>query len=220
MRSRAHHIVAFGQGGLRSLRAELLADAPLETARFLLARPVRTAAGTWRLVVYDAVQLAADEYTRRTGVEIELPPAVVAKVMQRARADGASIILVHSHPGGGTVAPSPHDLRGERLLLPVFRRRIPDVPHARLIVGPRSVHGALFDVDGTEQPVDFLEVGSDLVRLSGSGKPDGARGIEDDRYDRQVRAFGSDGQQELARLGIAVIGIGGTGSVVVFVAAA
>jgi molybdopterin/thiamine biosynthesis adenylyltransferase len=33
-------------------------------------------------------------------------------------------------------------------------------------------------------------------------------------FDRQVRAFGSEGQRELARLRVAIVGLGGTGSIV------
>src|SRR5205814_1835798 len=39
-------------------------------------------------------------------------------------------------------------------------------------------------------------------------------GLVEDQYDRQVRAFGLDGQKTLATLTVAIVGLGGTGSVV------
>jgi molybdopterin/thiamine biosynthesis adenylyltransferase len=209
--------LAFSAGGLRALRNALLGETPLEMARFLLARPVRTSSNAWRLVVYDAVELAAEDYVRRSEVAIELPPAVVAKVMQRARTERATIVLTHSHPFPGTVAPSAHDLAGEALILPAFRRRVPGVPHARLIVGPHALHAALFEVGGGESPLHLMEVGPDVALLSGvEARSHGAglEGSEAERYDRQVRAFGTDGQRQLAALRVVVVGVGGTGSIV------
>jgi molybdopterin/thiamine biosynthesis adenylyltransferase len=214
---RAPHVLVFRAGGVSALRDALLTDAPVEAARFLLARPVRTPTDAWRLLVYDAIELAPEDYVRRSEVAIELPPAVVAKVMQRARRELATIVLAHSHPFAEVVAPSAHDLEGEALLLPAFRRRVPGVPHARLIVGLHSLHGALFEVGGGEYPLDLVEVGADVVLLSGVGTRSEGAGLRSsaaERYDRQVRAFGTEGQQKLAQLHVAIVGLGGTGSIV------
>ncbi|TGV96253.1 ThiF family adenylyltransferase, partial [Mesorhizobium sp. M2D.F.Ca.ET.145.01.1.1] len=35
-----------------------------------------------------------------------------------------------------------------------------------------------------------------------------------DRFDRQIRAFGKDGQQRIAALQVGIVGLGGTGSIV------
>jgi molybdopterin/thiamine biosynthesis adenylyltransferase len=216
-RARTRDTLVFPARELSGLRETLLAESPLETARFLLARPVRTPSGAWRLVVYDVIDVTPEEYSVRTGVAIQLPPSVVAKVMQRARLESASIVTVHSHPLADAVHPSSHDIDGERVLLPAFRSRVPDVPHARLIVGPSAVHATLFDVAGGERVLDVVEVGANVVfadvsrtrerEVRYSGTPDG-------RYDRQVRAFGEQGQRQLADLRVAVVGLGGTGSAV------
>src|SRR5207244_992102 len=54
---RAPHTLVFGAGGVGALCDALLADAPIETARFLLARPVHTPNNAWRLLVYDAIEV-------------------------------------------------------------------------------------------------------------------------------------------------------------------
>jgi molybdopterin-synthase adenylyltransferase len=213
----ALHVIAMTALQRAELWRALLADAPLESVRFLLARPVRTPAGAWRLVVYDAVPVDASEYVRRTPVAIELPPTVVARVLQRARADGTSVILAHSHPGATAVGPSPADLAGEERLLPTMRRRSPGVPHARLIVGDGAVDAALFDVDGREYPARVVGVGSDITiePVVGSESPATGRvANQEDTYDRQVRAFGETGQSVLGQLRVGIVGLGGTGSVV------
>ncbi|MEU7616629.1 ThiF family adenylyltransferase [Micromonospora rifamycinica] len=51
--------------------------------------------------------------------------------------------------------------------------------------------------------------------LDGPAPPTGATGPIQDRYDRQVRAFGPHVQRRLAELTVAVVGLGGVGSQVV-----
>lgn len=215
-RDRAAHRLTFPAGGVATLRDELLASAPLEAARFLLARPVLTPSGTWRLVVYDAIELTVDDYVCQSEYAIELPPAVVARVMQRARAEGAAVVTAHSHPFAKVVTPSGRDLAGEALLVPALMRRVPGVPHARIIVGPHAVHAALFDVDGARHPLEIIEVGSnvEIMAADGSSDTDSLNTEPEERYDRQVRAFGAGGQLQLRKLRVGIVGLGGTGSIV------
>jgi molybdopterin/thiamine biosynthesis adenylyltransferase len=199
------------------LRETLLADVPLEAAHFLFARPVRTPSDAWRLIVCDSMNVSAADYLMRSEVSIEHSPNVVAAAMQRARIEGLSIIVTHSHPFAGSVSPSERDRAGETLLLSAFHRRVPDVPHARLIVGPDALHAAMFDPNGGEVPLSAIEVGADITIFSDDRgtRPSSANGAGVGPYDRQIRAFGAVGQKTLAAQRVAVIGLGGTGSVVV-----
>lgn len=234
MPGRAHTLV-FRAGELSRLRAGLLADAPWETAAFLLARPVVTPGGAWRLLVYDVMTVAAEEYTARSESTIQLPPHVVARVMQRARREQASVVLVHTHPANAPTGPSSRDLLGEQVLVPAFARHVPNVPHARLILGPSLTHAALFVPNHTGAPsaelgsategeaevaAAVIEVGRDVhihLGVEDAGNQTSAHVTCEssaDAFDRQVRAFGAAGQARLRRLRVAVIGVGGTGSVV------
>jgi len=201
----------FASGELSRVREMLLADAPLEAACFLLARAVATPRGGWRLLVHDVVELGPEDYAERSDVAIDLPPATVARVIGSARASGSSLILVHSHPMGGAI-PSQRDLAGEAQLLPVFRRRVPDVPHGRLIVAPDGMSAALFAPDGTEATLELWAVGEDLTRHDHDCSENDPEIAE--TFDRQIRAFGAEGQSRLAHLTVAIVGLGGTGSIV------
>lgn len=205
------HRLLFASSELRRVRELLLAEAPLETAAFLLARPVQTLGGSWRLLVHDVLELSHKEYAARSEVAIDLPPATVARAIGAARATGSSLILAHSHPMGD-VTPSERDLAGERQLLPAFRRRVPAVPHGRLIVAPGNVHAALFAPGGAEEVLEVWEVGEDVTRHDYIGPGDDNDIAE--VFDRQVRAFGAKGQSRLASLAVGIVGLGGTGSIV------
>lgn len=204
------HTLVFTEGQLQRLRDDLLERTPLESAAYLLAHPVKTPSGSWRLVVYESITIQDHEYLERSESFIELPPTNVATVLQLARVNGSTIVLAHSHPLQDYPQPSKTDLKGEGLLIPTMQRRVPDVPHARLIVGRRGVHTALFTPEGTEEVLRAVEVGQDVhYVLQGID----ARSTDRSKYDRQVRAFGEGGQHQLSQIRVGIVGLGGTGSV-------
>lgn len=206
----SHHSIVFASRTLDELWQGLLSDAPLETAAYGLARPVRTPGGAWRLLVYEIIPIASEEYVERSPVSIELPPQIVANAIKRARNEAASLLLIHTHPFDGRIAPSQRDLEGEAQIRPVLHSRVPTIPHVRLIFGTRELHAALLNADGTSLPLDVLSVGRDLKIY----RPERDPFQPGETHDRQVRAFGPDGQQVLSRLRVAIVGLGGTGSVV------
>jgi molybdopterin-synthase adenylyltransferase len=212
------HVLTFDYDRFQALRRALLETAPIEAACLLLARPARAPGGGWRLVVFDAIVPTPETYIRRNESAAELRPEFVASVIHRARAEKASVVLAHSHPFADRAAPSPVDIAGEARLVPVLRARIPGVPHARLILGRAGQNTALFGVDRGVHPLELAVVGSEIRLSSGDGFERQHRAKnhseQPDRHDRQVRAFGSDGQQSLERVCVAVIGLGGTGSIV------
>ena len=91
----------FASGELSRVREMLLADAPLEAACFLLARPVATPRGGWRLLVHDVVELGPGDYADRTNFAIDLPPATVARMIGSARASGDRIRLQQARIASG-----------------------------------------------------------------------------------------------------------------------
>lgn len=221
-RARSRATLVFAGGLFADLRATLLKDAPLESAAFVLARPARTTTGGWRLIAYATLFVEPSEYGARSNVRADVSPDVVARAMQRARAERAAIVVVHTHTFAGPVEPSSRDREGEGPLLDAFRRRVPQVPHARLIIGLDAAHAALFDIDGTERPLAVSSVGPTLrfevlPHIAASEPAINAVALPlsfHDVHDRQVRAFGVHGQLRLAFLRIGIVGVGGTGSVV------
>lgn len=223
--------LVFTGSDFERIRQLLLAER-VETALFLLANPVRTPKRSWRLLVREIIEVDPSTYKLRTSSAIELPPAVIAGVMHRARASGQSIIVAHSHPTGGA-RPSPVDTNGESSLIAAFRRRIPGLPHGRLIVSKEEQHSAIFPpaLAGSieERPLALITVGANVLSF-----PTVANAIASDQtpnttdkpnrvpndysvadtYDRQLRAFGQGGQRVLQDLRVAIVGLGGTGSIV------
>ena len=185
-------------------------ESDLERGAILLAHPVRSPRGAWRLVVSDTVVIPDADYTRQSSDSLEIPPHILVPAIKKARTDKKAIVLVHTHPWDGHVEPSPTDLDGEGLVMPTLFQRVPGVPHGRLILGRKDTSAALFEELQLEMPLQAIGVGRNVTFA-----PTLAQGAEfDNVFDRQVRAFGDAGQARLARLAVAIVGLGGTGSVV------
>jgi molybdopterin/thiamine biosynthesis adenylyltransferase len=188
-----------------SLKGRLLGST-LESCAVLLAEPVRTSTG-WRLLVSDIDHPIDADYANRTEVSTSLRPEYVARITRRARDAQLSVVFCHSHPfSAGQPIFSETDDDGESLLGPFMSRRVPAVPHLALVIGPDGCRARrLCDA---RAHVRVTEIGSDLRVRFDSQEPR----FRSEPFDRQIRAFGREGQHALSTLHIGVVGTGGTGS--------
>lgn len=189
---------------LGRLRSELL-ESPEETCAILFGRAVVKNGKLARIVVRDMQLATAADYQMRSVLAAELRPEVVATATKRARKNGESLVFVHSHPFALNEF-SPIDDAGEQRLGEFLTRRTPGVIHATLLVTPDVT---IARVLGSGMPLAVVGVGPELVWgepvLSGHVLP---------HFDRQIRVFGATGQDRLRSMKIVIVGLGGTGSVV------
>lgn len=196
--------IAFAAPAFMGIKQRLMADRR-ETAAVAFTRTFQTLRGH-RAVVCDVEFVPDEAYVERTPISISLEAQYVMGIANRARAGGYGIVLLHSHPGDDSVpAFSPIDDAGEEALAAYFNRRVPLGPHFAMVV---SAGGAAARFLGTHNAVAAVEVGSELNQLTTLQGP-----VDGLHYDRQIRAFGRGGQTILQALRVAVIGLGGTGSV-------
>lgn len=180
-----------------------------EKCAILYARETSRTDGTVRLLVREVQFPTPDNYTKSGPIEAELNPEFVAKVTKRARREVFSLIFVHSHPGAEAPVFSSIDSLGEKQLAAFLEHRHPASKHAALVV---SVGGMRARCLGKDEEIRIVTVGSHRKVIFDPAIPSPSNF---EIYDRQVRAFGSSGQQALQRLRIAIVGLGGTGSLVV-----
>ena len=189
---------------LNEVRATLLAS-PIEACAVLLGTTAIAGDKLVRLVVREAVYPKEDDYEVRTEIAARLKPAFVAVMAQRARKSGETLVFAHSHPFPLNSF-SAIDDAGERALADFLADRMPETKHAALLVTPEVTIAREI---GTDR---FLRVCGVGETLSFGDEP--LPSSDDAKYDRQVRMFGRKGQQRLANLRIGIVGLGGTGSVV------
>ncbi len=115
--------------------------------------------------------------------------------------------MAHTHPGQAALDGfSGADDQGERVLSEYFGRRMPQATHFAAVFTAEQVNAREL---GRLRAMPVTIVGRLVIKGTLS------LGTIDDQYDRQVRAFGVDGQKALSGITVAIVGLGGTGSVVV-----
>ena len=189
---------------LTRLRRDMLA-CPEETCAILFGRAAEVKGKLGRIIVRESKEPAASSYAVRTTSRAELRPEIVAEAAQRARQSKESVVFVHTHPFSFNQF-SQIDDEGERQLAEFFGQRVPDIAHAAMLITPEVTIARQL---GKNVPLEVVAVGSEITW----GKKTSS--IDDQRqYDRQIRAFGKDGQNILKSMRVGIVGLGGTGSVV------
>lgn len=195
---------------LASTDAEALRNAltssEQEGCAVLYASQTTRSDGVIRLLVREIQFPDQADYTHRGINGAELNPGFVAQVTKHARRENYSLIFVHSHPGHSFPTFSSTDSEGESRLAAFLAHRHPTPLHAALVI---SKGGWRCRRLGGEQEIRVVSVGSHRETLFDPNIPDNSYL---DIFDRQVRAFGIAGQQALQGLRIAIVGLGGTGS--------
>jgi hypothetical protein len=179
-----------------------------ETAAILFTNVVARPRGGERLLVREVRQVPPDAYQKRSAVIVELSPSFVASVTKQAHSQQQGLVFVHTHPRStGIPVFSSVDEAGEQVLAEFLARRLPAVAHVALVV---SEGGCRARVLGTSEPVRVVQVGK---ILQFSFDPEGAAPVEA-AFDRQIQAFGQQGQGRLRKLRVGIVGLGGTGTIV------
>lgn len=190
-----------------AIRAELLGGDTEKCAILYTSQTTRTD-GLVRLLTREVQLPTASDYTRRGLLEAELSPEFVARVTKRARRDGSALVFAHSHPGSEAPLFSPVDSQGEEHLSGFLAHRHPTMTHVALVISAGGLRARRL---GGSEEVRVVSLGAMRDVLFDPLLPSP---LVSETFDRQVRAFGETGQKALQRLRIAIVGLGGTGSVV------
>jgi molybdopterin-synthase adenylyltransferase len=160
-----------------------------------------------RLIVTRLEYPDDDSYSDRSPLSAELKPDYIAHIGKVAARQNVSVVFVHSHPGSAPPEFSRTDDQGESRLAKFLFVRAPDTKHVAVVV---SAGGWRARCLGTQTPLRIVSVGAHLQVLF---DPDYAQEPASLKFDRQVRALGSAGQKHLESLVVAIVGMGGTGSI-------
>jgi molybdopterin/thiamine biosynthesis adenylyltransferase len=168
-----------------------------------------------KLILVDDQDL---EMGHRYGLALKLDRLV--SVMNEANREALALVEVHGHPSSsGDVSFSAIDKQGQRELAAYLRDVAKGVPYGALVLGERAVEGAIW-LPGVARPSSVEEVnaiGDTLSRYRCSGAAKRARDSTrrpEERFQRQVLAFGDAGQGAIRASRVAIVGLGGIGSIV------
>jgi molybdopterin/thiamine biosynthesis adenylyltransferase/proteasome lid subunit RPN8/RPN11 len=151
----------------------------------------------------------ASAYEIREPRRLSLRSDAYMPALAEAAAKGWQPIFFHTHPAM-TPHPSREDRRVEEALAPVFKARV-GRPFASMILGEEGGRPTFTGSLDGERWERLRRVGQRIRLQSAADAASGEPPIPG-AFDRQVRAFGPDGQALLRQLSIGIAGAGGTGS--------
>jgi molybdopterin/thiamine biosynthesis adenylyltransferase len=192
----------------------LMADIPNESAAFLLAG-MKYGDGCNELIVRRLIEIPKSEYRFQEDYRLEISPRAINGLIGLCEKNGLGVILCHSHPAG--IRYSVSDDFGEKRIAQTLWQFLPDVPLGSILISPDGIRGRIWKSDGTAKPISKITVlGRHLRRISlndnGIGFTDPVDSINNDIFDRQILAFGTEGQSIISKTKVGIVGLGGTGS--------
>lgn len=151
---------------------------------------------------------------------LEVGPEVLLRTINHAVRRNVGLIEVHNHSPEFPAEFSLWDREGFRSVVPYMKTSLPGGCYGALVLGgERNADGVFWLADGEEAVLHEIEVlgrNRSLVRTTSSGNLGQERSRSDVLdFDRQIRAFGRDGQRLLSDLRVGVVGAGGLGSIVI-----
>ncbi len=140
-----------------------------------------------------------------------LTPQFIHKLITCARDERLVYLAAHNHGSDRKVAFSGIDLESHERGYPALLQIAKGMPVGGMVFGRRSIELDLWLPSGQRMGLDeAVVVGNTIHRLT----PSPRRHLLNimDTHDRQLRMFGQAGQAELVRCRVAIIGLGGIGS--------
>lgn len=206
--------IAFAEDQYNQLHRHLLGATEAEQAAYLLCG-VSDHPDETRWLVREVIPVPHDGFLVQEELRLKIDAAFSVTVFARAEREGYSVILSHSHPfdTADSVRYSPADDAGEPSIFEGIHTWVPGRRHASIVFGQQAFSAREWMMGGRSEPIDRILIAGRRVR---SLTPDAGNDTLpiSNNYDRQVRAFGEDGQRHLQQLRVGIVGLGGTGSIV------
>lgn len=208
--------IVITEGDFDQLTSYLLSDFSSEQGVAIFAGSARTEAGI-RFLVRELIQILPEQMVYQTATGRRLKASVFMQLAQQALNEGLSLIMAHSHPGGFSTF-SGIDDKNEKEMMPRLILITEDrTPHGTLVMDARGRIDARFWEPGDTAPEGIDRVciiGRPLKFLPTTRDKGKTKTVIDlDRYNRQVKMFGIEGQKHIGATSVAIVGAGGTGSV-------
>lgn len=195
----------------------------LETLAYLLTSP-NVSNYRARMLVVDVVKPNPEDYESRTRTEIRPTSSALAAVLSECRTRGLGLVEVHTHPFDS----SPHtsfsgiDWANDRAKMPQMATFMSDdFSHATMVMGQNAFDAHYFNSETHEiHQVSRIRVigrgaGPRVLRVL---TPSAFANEDTDKLpesvDRHRRFLGERGTRALIAARVAIVGIGGIGSVV------
>lgn len=199
------------QADFETLQQLVLADLPRESGAFALAG-ISTRSDGVDILVRRPLAVPKDLFTVQHEYRLEVAAQAINGLIALCERNKLGALICHSHPSD--IPYSPSDDHGERRIVDTLRRFIPsNAPTASLLFYPGGVRGRVW-LPRSARPLPLTEIciiGRAFRRLRFTKSPR-LQPIDSLIFDRQVLAFGEEGQRLIHAAKVGIVGVGGTGS--------
>lgn len=189
------------------LRSQLFRRHDVETAGLMLVESVDTTEGPLGLV-RKAFALPEDAYAIRQRDQLSIDPIALNRLTRPAFDRKWGVFTIHTHPGASQAWFSQADNIGDSRLMPSLACRMPDARHGSLVIVDNGDVVARSFHNGSASEAMVQVIGKTISYLRASAAP------SEPSFARQQLALGASGQARLRRLRVAIVGLGGIGSLV------
>ncbi len=194
------------------LKRLVFADAPQEAGAFALAG-ISESTTQVDVLVRRIVKVPKELMLIQNEYHLEISPQAINGLAALCEINKLGAVFCHSHPDGG-LRYSPSDDHGEGRLANTLQNFIPaNAPVASLLFTPDAVTGRIW-FKGSLHAVmldEILVIGHNIQRIKTKNHITIKKSTLE-LYDRQVRAFGKEGQEAISQTKVGIVGVGGTGS--------
>ena len=159
----------------------------------------------------ELAEFGTDYVTGKYGYRA-LSPTFIHRQIVRCRNEHLAYLAVHNHNSDNYVSFSKIDIESHERGYPALRDIGKGVPVGALVFGRRSVAADIWLPDGTRRILgSYRVIGQTIKRFY--SRPKITNNVPAN-HDRQIRMFGTAGQKLLGLSKVAVVGLGGVGSLV------
>lgn len=164
------------------------------------------------LFLVNEINFADESYISRSQLGLKWDAELTAKWVRKAEMDKMGIVLIHAHSGGSKVDFSTVDLKTKRKMLKHFNMYLPHSASGYVVVNSVDIRGEFIYENKTYDLELMRSVGCPTYMR---GKKNRERFIPSPKHHRQELALGENASRILRNSTIAVVGLGGAGSMVV-----
>ena len=182
-----------------------------EHLAFLLFKSSKTKNGI-SFLVKDVILIPDEDFSPKM-LSMELSLEEILHVVNTARKKNMGLIEIHSHPFSAYQTKfSLTDLDGFKEFVPYVLDSLPEKPYGALVLGKKSIDGMYWESKLAKYIDKIQIIGENLIVYPTTSSTQNTSKIDYERFDRQILAFGKDGQEKINDIKVAIVGTGGLGS--------
>lgn len=196
------------------LQRILFKDSPLENAAFLLIG-ISIVKDNEVFLVRRVIEIPEEMFDVKSEYHLEISSQAINGIISLCEVNQLGLALCHSHPTSDhELTYSPSDDFGEQNIFKPFKKILPNLPLISILWGREKIISRCWKNENNTFLIDNLEIIGDVIKKLDLNNSLKLPNIVSTEYNRQISAFGEEGQKKILSTKVGIVGTGGTGSII------